>query len=280
MPPPRARRVFSRCRRLRSTPDTCRAALGRGRRRVLAAWSRRSTAGGRMGDDWRMDIGERKTALVTGGLFQRIRHPIYAFSMLLIVCSALIVPTPPMIAIALVHLDADEHQGTQRGASSGGRAWGQLSHSTSRAPAGSFRGSRRVERFVAIAGRDSCCVRRMVRVRGRRARRACGRGDPLAPFRALEPATVERVLALDPARLIGRRCPRRPRRTSRRRASSLLQGSVAFVTMSAVRRIPRRDGLPGERLRNRARRRASRQSAMATARGSPARSPGATSATA
>ncbi|HEY5863449.1 MAG TPA: isoprenylcysteine carboxylmethyltransferase family protein [Casimicrobiaceae bacterium] len=58
----------------------------------------------RMGDDWRMDIGERKTALVTGGLFQRIRHPIYAFSMLLIVCSALIVPTPPMIAIALVHL--------------------------------------------------------------------------------------------------------------------------------------------------------------------------------
>jgi len=58
----------------------------------------------RMGDDWRMDIGERKTALVTGGLFRRIRHPIYAFSMLLMVCSALIVPTLPMIAIALVHL--------------------------------------------------------------------------------------------------------------------------------------------------------------------------------
>jgi protein-S-isoprenylcysteine O-methyltransferase Ste14 len=58
----------------------------------------------RMGDDWRMDIGERKTSLVTEGLFSRIRHPIYAFSMLLMVCSALILPTLPMIAIALLHL--------------------------------------------------------------------------------------------------------------------------------------------------------------------------------
>lgn len=58
----------------------------------------------RMGEDWRMDIGARKTNLVTGGLFRRIRHPIYAFSMLLMVCTALIVPTLPMIAIALVHL--------------------------------------------------------------------------------------------------------------------------------------------------------------------------------
>jgi protein-S-isoprenylcysteine O-methyltransferase Ste14 len=58
----------------------------------------------RMGDDWRMDIGERKGLLITEGLFSRIRHPIYAFSMLLMVCSALILPTLPMIAIALVHL--------------------------------------------------------------------------------------------------------------------------------------------------------------------------------
>jgi protein-S-isoprenylcysteine O-methyltransferase Ste14 len=58
----------------------------------------------RMGDDWRMDIGARKTNLVTEGLFRRIRHPIYAFSMLLMVCSALIAPTLPMIAIALLHL--------------------------------------------------------------------------------------------------------------------------------------------------------------------------------
>jgi len=58
----------------------------------------------RMGDDWRMDVGARKTDLITDGLFARIRHPIYAFSMLLMICSALIVPTLPMIAIAAVHL--------------------------------------------------------------------------------------------------------------------------------------------------------------------------------
>jgi len=58
----------------------------------------------RMGDDWRMDIGTRKTALITDGLFRLIRHPIYAFSMLLMVCSALVVPTAPMIVIAAIHL--------------------------------------------------------------------------------------------------------------------------------------------------------------------------------
>ena len=58
----------------------------------------------RMGDDWRMDIGARKTDLITDGLFRLIRHPIYAFSMLLMVCSAIIVPTAAMIAVAAIHL--------------------------------------------------------------------------------------------------------------------------------------------------------------------------------
>jgi protein-S-isoprenylcysteine O-methyltransferase Ste14 len=58
----------------------------------------------RMGDDWRMDIGARKTDLITDGLFRLIRHPIYAFSMLLMVASAVIVPTPAMLVIAIVHL--------------------------------------------------------------------------------------------------------------------------------------------------------------------------------
>jgi len=58
----------------------------------------------RMGDDWRMDIGARKTKLITDGLFGLIRHPIYAFSMLLMLCSAVVVPTAAMIAIALTHL--------------------------------------------------------------------------------------------------------------------------------------------------------------------------------
>jgi protein-S-isoprenylcysteine O-methyltransferase Ste14 len=58
----------------------------------------------RMGDDWRMDVGTRKTTLITDGLFRLIRHPIYAFSMLLMVCSALVVPTAAMIVIAAIHL--------------------------------------------------------------------------------------------------------------------------------------------------------------------------------
>ena len=58
----------------------------------------------RMGDDWRMDIGAKRTDLITDGLFGLIRHPIYAFSMLLMLCSAVVVPTAAMIAIAVVHL--------------------------------------------------------------------------------------------------------------------------------------------------------------------------------
>jgi protein-S-isoprenylcysteine O-methyltransferase Ste14 len=59
----------------------------------------------RMGADWRMDVGlERKTNLITDGLFARVRHPIYAFSILLMLCSVAIVPTAPMTLIAAVHI--------------------------------------------------------------------------------------------------------------------------------------------------------------------------------
>jgi protein-S-isoprenylcysteine O-methyltransferase Ste14 len=59
----------------------------------------------RMGSDWRMDVGlERKTDLITDGLFARVRHPIYAFSILLMLCSVAIVPTLPMALIASVHI--------------------------------------------------------------------------------------------------------------------------------------------------------------------------------
>ena len=58
-----------------------------------------------MGSDWRMDVGlERKTDLITDGLFARVRHPIYAFSILLMLCSVAIVPTAPMMLIAAVHI--------------------------------------------------------------------------------------------------------------------------------------------------------------------------------
>lgn len=59
----------------------------------------------RMGKDWRMDASEaNKAALITDGLFQLIRHPIYSFSMLLMLCSAVILPTLPMLVVAAVHL--------------------------------------------------------------------------------------------------------------------------------------------------------------------------------
>jgi len=58
----------------------------------------------RMGSDWRMAVSEtQKSPLITDGPFARVRHPIYALQMLLMWCSFLIVPTGPMLLIAVVH---------------------------------------------------------------------------------------------------------------------------------------------------------------------------------
>ncbi|HEV3239814.1 MAG TPA: isoprenylcysteine carboxylmethyltransferase family protein [Casimicrobiaceae bacterium] len=59
----------------------------------------------RMGRHWRMAVvrdGEEE--LITDGPFRHVRHPIYALSMLLMVCSALVVPTLPMLGVAIIHL--------------------------------------------------------------------------------------------------------------------------------------------------------------------------------
>jgi protein-S-isoprenylcysteine O-methyltransferase Ste14 len=59
----------------------------------------------RMGKSWRIVVlRDQRTELVTSGLYGRIRHPIYAFSILLMVCSAVIVPTVPMMTVAVVHI--------------------------------------------------------------------------------------------------------------------------------------------------------------------------------
>ncbi len=59
----------------------------------------------RMGKDWRMDVSEkRKGTLITDGPFAYVRHPIYALSMLLMLCSAIIIATPLMVGIWAVHL--------------------------------------------------------------------------------------------------------------------------------------------------------------------------------
>jgi protein-S-isoprenylcysteine O-methyltransferase Ste14 len=58
---------------------------------IAKCWSR-------MGKDWRMAVtAEADQTLITDGLFTRMRHPIYAFSMLLVAASVTVVPTPLMI---------------------------------------------------------------------------------------------------------------------------------------------------------------------------------------
>ncbi|HSV18792.1 MAG TPA: isoprenylcysteine carboxylmethyltransferase family protein [Casimicrobiaceae bacterium] len=70
----------------------------------LCCWLATLRCYGRMGDDWRMDVSSRATALITDGPFSRIRHPIYAFSILLMLASAVVLPTVPMLVVALVHI--------------------------------------------------------------------------------------------------------------------------------------------------------------------------------
>ncbi|HEY5863448.1 MAG TPA: hypothetical protein VIX61_10175 [Casimicrobiaceae bacterium] len=74
-------------------------------------------------------------------------------------------------------------------------------------------------------------------------------GDPLAAFRALEPATVERVLALDPARVTSGDVRDVLAHVPAPRIY-LLQGSVAFVSMSPFAEFLIAMGYPEERLRN------------------------------
>ena len=58
----------------------------------------------RMGTRWRMAVSlEGEQELITDGPFRFVRHPIYALSMLLMLCSAIVVPNTPMIVVALLH---------------------------------------------------------------------------------------------------------------------------------------------------------------------------------
>jgi len=59
----------------------------------------------RMGRNWRMAVApDEKTELVTTGLYGRIRHPIYALSILLMLCTVVVVPTLPVGLMAVVHI--------------------------------------------------------------------------------------------------------------------------------------------------------------------------------
>jgi protein-S-isoprenylcysteine O-methyltransferase Ste14 len=59
----------------------------------------------RMGRNWRMAVTpDPQAELVTSGLYGRIRHPIYALSILLMMCTFVVVPTPPVAAMAAIHI--------------------------------------------------------------------------------------------------------------------------------------------------------------------------------
>lgn len=59
----------------------------------------------RMGRNWRMAVAPgEETELVTTGPFAYVRHPIYALSILLMLCTLVVVPTPPLLLLALLHI--------------------------------------------------------------------------------------------------------------------------------------------------------------------------------
>ncbi len=59
----------------------------------------------RMGRNWRMAVTPgAPTELVTTGPFASVRHPIYALSIGLMLCTLAVVPTLPVLCIAAVHI--------------------------------------------------------------------------------------------------------------------------------------------------------------------------------
>lgn len=59
----------------------------------------------RMGRNWRMAVApDQSTELVTSGLYGHIRHPIYALSIALMICTLIVVPTVPVFVMAVIHV--------------------------------------------------------------------------------------------------------------------------------------------------------------------------------
>jgi protein-S-isoprenylcysteine O-methyltransferase Ste14 len=67
---------------------------------LLTAW-----CWARMDSNWSMAVSEEQRGeLIDDGLFARVRHPIYALSVLLMLCSAIVVATPLMVVVAVAHI--------------------------------------------------------------------------------------------------------------------------------------------------------------------------------
>lgn len=58
-----------------------------------------------MGEQWRMGIDPtQKIRLLVDGPFAKVRHPIYSLSILLMLCSVVILPSPTMFVLAVIHI--------------------------------------------------------------------------------------------------------------------------------------------------------------------------------
>lgn len=67
---------------------------------LLTAW-----CWARMDANWSMAVSDKQRGeLIADGLFSHVRHPIYALSVFLMLCSAVVVATPPMIVVAAIHV--------------------------------------------------------------------------------------------------------------------------------------------------------------------------------
>ncbi len=59
----------------------------------------------RMGKSWRMGIDPNETTqLIITGPYAYVRHPIYALSSLLMIGAVLVIPSPLMLVLAVIHL--------------------------------------------------------------------------------------------------------------------------------------------------------------------------------
>jgi protein-S-isoprenylcysteine O-methyltransferase Ste14 len=79
----------------------------------------------KMGRQWRMAVDPtQESPLIVDGPFAIVRHPIYALSIALMTCSLIVVPTPPMLVIAVTHIalmlakarNEEDHLRTRHGA--------------------------------------------------------------------------------------------------------------------------------------------------------------------
>jgi protein-S-isoprenylcysteine O-methyltransferase Ste14 len=59
----------------------------------------------RLGRNWTMAVvPKQESQLVTAGPYRWVRHPIYSLSILLMLMSALVLPTVPMVLLAALHI--------------------------------------------------------------------------------------------------------------------------------------------------------------------------------